>query len=124
MKNFSVEYFVEILSQIAEQKISEDFVFSWLDAAVEKVESDYLFVQTRCEETGYDQEAAEEISIGLAALENYRESLGLLEDFYEHGDPDCLQEAAQLAVSVHQMFKAAMDENEKALEDVAWEGFL
>lgn len=124
MKNFSVEYFVELISQIAEQTISDDIVFSWLEEAVEKVESDYLFVQTRCQETGYDQEAAEEISIGLAALEDYRESLGLLEDFYALGDPAYLQEAANLAVSVHQMFNAAMDENEKAAEDVAWEGFL
>jgi hypothetical protein len=117
MKNFSVEYFVELIGKIAESSIADDIVFDWLDAAVDRVEGDYQFVQDRCRETGYDEESPDEINWGLRALENYRESLGLLEDYFQVGDVTFLQQAAELAVSVHQMFVAAADENKRVSEE-------
>lgn len=112
MKNFSVEYFVQTLARIADNAIDEAELFGWLDAAVEKVESDYSLVKQRCEQTGYHEESPQEIDWGMTALENYRESLGLVEDYLEAGDFKLLEQAAELAVSVHQMFEAARDENE------------
>ena len=117
MKNFSVEYFVQLIARIADNAIEQNELFSWLDAAVEKVESDYLLVKERCEETGYDQESPQEIDWGMTALENYRESLGLVEDYLEVGEFQLLEQAAELAVSVHQMFAAAMEENEAVNEE-------
>lgn len=112
MKNFSVEYFVQLLGGVLENSIDLDQAWDWLEAAVEKVENDYLAVQSRCEETGYHEESPEEIDLGLTALETYRESLGLLEEFFQSGDESLIEDAAELAVSTHQMFQQALAENE------------
>lgn len=112
MQNFSVEYFVQLLSNVFENSIDDNEVWNWLEMAVEKVETDYLTVQARCEETGYHEESPQEIDLGLTALETYRESLGLLEEYLQMGDESLLEEAAEKAVAVHQMFQQAVSENE------------
>lgn len=118
MNNFSVEFFVELLAGIAEQTVSQDLVIDWLSRAIEKVETDYGFVRAECEKTEYDLESPDEIDLGLSALENYRESLGLLEDYLECGETGLLNEAAELAIEVNQLFVAAADENQRVQNEV------
>ena len=113
MKNVSVEYFVELISQLAQEAVSEHVVWEWLDVAARKVEEDYRQVESLCSQTGYDQVAGSEIEMGMEALAVYRESLDLVAEYLDFGDMTLLEEAAGLAVEVHEKFRGAQAENDR-----------
>lgn len=112
--NTSLESFVELLLQISEQRISESAANAWLNRAIEQVENDYLVVQELCQETGYDQESPDEVEAGLLALEDYREALGLVEDYFLDGGSERLEAAAFLATAVQEQMQTAMAYNQDA----------
>lgn len=116
--NLKTEYFVSLVLQLSEGRVSSEFFLNWLDYAIETIENDYLEVQERCNQTAYHEESPDEIDRGLLGLEEYREAMGLVEEYLEYGETQLLQEAANLALSAHQNLNHATEENEaKALKD-------
>ena len=111
--NFSLLTFAKLLLEIAGARVTEEQAFGWLEGAIEKVEGDYQSVRQLCQSCGYDTESPAEITFGLGALEEYREALALVEDYYCEGDPDYLEEAARLAASAQLKMDAAQAENQR-----------
>ena len=113
--NLGTEHFVTLILQLSENRLSMDLMQSWLNTAIEAIEGDYLALQDSCGQTGYHEVSPEEIDLGLQGLEEYREAMGLVEDYLQNGQAEYLQEAANLALSAHRHLNRASEENEAAL---------
>jgi hypothetical protein len=114
--NFSPLAFAELVLEIAADRIGQEQVLAWLEPVIAKVESDYQAVKELCASCDYDQESPTEIALGLGALEDFREALALVEDYFSEGDAEYLEEAAGLAASAQQKLDGAYSENQKASE--------
>jgi hypothetical protein len=112
--NFSPLALAELVLEIAAERIGQEQVFAWLQPVIAKVEGDYQTVRDMCASCGYDQESPTEIAFGLGALEDFREALALVEDYFSEGDAEYLEEAAGLAASAQQKLDSAYSENQKA----------
>lgn len=111
--NFSPLALAELVLEIAAARIGQEQVFAWLTPVIAKVENDYQTVRELCASCNYDQESPAEIALGLGALEDFREALALVEDYFSEGDSDYLEEAAGLAASAQQKLDCAYSENQK-----------
>lgn len=110
--NLGTEHFVTLVLKLSEKSLSGELMQSWLDKAIVAIETDYLELQERCRQTGYHQESPDEIDLGLQGLEEYREAMGLVEDYLDSGQDSLLQEAANLALSAYHNLALASEENE------------
>ena len=111
--NFSLHAFAQLLLEIAASRATEVRAFEWMEAAIRKVDSDYRNARQLCQSGGYDQGSATVVSYGLRALEEYREALALVEDYFSEGGAGYLQEAARLAASAQHKMDAACVESQK-----------
>lgn len=110
--SFGVETFIDLLMRIIDKRVSDEQACVWLEAAIASVEADYQTVCDICQSTAYESASPREVQQGLSALEDYREALGLVEEYYLEEVEEYLGQAAELALQARQKLDVARAENQ------------